>query len=103
MGIFLGTKCVNAYLGSSSVDISVGSGFVKLINFQISGISYKAVAGMTFQEWIDSSYNTDGFYSMDDLVVSSDGNGALSPDGASFYYASEPIKDGLNYPLFYGE
>ena len=32
-----------------------------LINFTIDGTSYQAEEGMTWEEWVNSSYNTDGF------------------------------------------
>lgn len=33
-----------------------------LINFTIGGTSYQAEEGMTWSEWTNSSYNTDGYY-----------------------------------------
>ena len=33
----------------------------KLISFTIDGVSYRAVEGMTWGEWVESSYNTGGF------------------------------------------
>lgn len=34
----------------------------KVINFYLNDIEYSAESGMTVAEWIDSSYNTDGYY-----------------------------------------
>lgn len=36
-------------------------GGATLINFTINGTSYQAEQGMTWQQWVDSSYNTGGF------------------------------------------
>ena len=33
-----------------------------LITFTIDGVEYQAEEGMTWEEWINSEYNTDGFY-----------------------------------------
>lgn len=32
-----------------------------LITFTIDGITYQAERGMTWEEWVNSSYNTDNF------------------------------------------
>ena len=37
-------------------------GFTKLITFTIDGTAYQAEDGMTWAEWLDSSYNISGFY-----------------------------------------
>lgn len=34
---------------------------ITYINFQIDGVTYTAVDGMSWFEWIDSKYNTDGY------------------------------------------
>lgn len=34
----------------------------KLITFTIGGTTYQAIDGMTWEEWVNSEYNTDGFY-----------------------------------------
>lgn len=36
-------------------------GSVTLITFTVSGTSYQAEEGMTWGDWVDSSYNTGGF------------------------------------------
>ena len=43
----------------------------KAICFSIAGTYYPAEEGMTWEEWCDSEYNTDGlFYSFADVVTS---------------------------------
>lgn len=44
----------------SALDAILGSG-VTLITFTIEGTSYQAEEGMTWQQWVDSSYNTGGW------------------------------------------
>ena len=39
----------------------------KLITFTIDGTTYQAMNGMTWREWVDSEYNTDGFVYVADL------------------------------------
>lgn len=34
----------------------------KKINFTIDGKSYEADEGMTWEQWVNSTYNTDGFF-----------------------------------------
>lgn len=44
----------------SALDTILGGG-VTLITFTIEGTSYQAEEGMTWQQWVDSSYNTEGW------------------------------------------
>ena len=53
---------------------------VKLISFTIVerifntiDVEYNAIEGMTWGEWVDSEYNTGGYYMYNYRVVSSDG------------------------------
>lgn len=34
---------------------------IKLITFTIDGVTYQAEPGMTWEEWVNSKYNTDGY------------------------------------------
>ena len=44
------------------VDIeALTGGGITLISFTIDGVSYSAEYGMTWDEWIDSDYNTDSY------------------------------------------
>lgn len=40
-----------------------------LITFTINGTSYQAKEGMTWTEWVNSGYNTKGFYISNGLVI----------------------------------
>lgn len=44
-----------------------------LISFTIAGTSYQAEEGMTWEEWVNSSYNTDGYYIDGTYIANSKG------------------------------
>ena len=46
---------------------------VTIISFTIAGTTYQAEEGMTWQEWVESSYNTDGYYCNSAYVYGSSG------------------------------
>ena len=48
-----------------------------MISFTIAGTSYQAEEGMTWGEWIASSYNTDGYYDNGKNVFESDGRSVV--------------------------
>ena len=64
-----------------------------LISFTIAGTSYQAEEGMTWAEWVESSYNTDGYY------VS--GGSVFTPEKylISSVLQSSTIIDGNNYSI----
>lgn len=45
----------------------------KEILFEIAGTTYTTIEGMTWKEWVDSSYNTTGFYYNSNYIFSSAG------------------------------
>jgi hypothetical protein len=57
--------------------ISSGDSSANLISFTINGTSYQAEEGMTWAEWVASSYNTGG-YTLSGTYIS-------APDGGSVY------------------
>ena len=61
------------YVQADESSVSVGNNgtAVSLIEFTIAGTSYFAENGMTWQDWVDSRYNTGGFY-----VESNSGGGS---------------------------
>ena len=44
------------------------------ITFKISGTSYQAEVGMTWEEWVNSDYNTGNYYINGSLITVGDGN-----------------------------
>lgn len=57
-------------------------------------IQCEAETGMTFGEWCQSVYNTNGFYRVGDLIYTSDGEGELDVD------SSEEIQGGRYYIVY---
>ena len=65
-----------------------------LISFTIEGVKYKALNGMTWKEWLNSKYNTDGIESPNDM-----GERIKDSDGAAVYELDKII---ANYVYGYG-
>lgn len=60
----------NVEFGNLRVDYSTVDNPVSLISFTISGIEYQAEEGMTWNEWLDSSFNTGEWYAYSNMVIS---------------------------------
>jgi hypothetical protein len=73
---------------------------VSLISFTIEGTTYQAVEGMTWREWVESEYNTDGYFIQDQEVHRSN-TSVVSFLTSSYSLTSvstdEIIKDGVAY------
>jgi len=54
---------------------------VNLISFNVVNASYQAEEGMTWGEWVNSKYNTDGFYAVGDRIAVP--SGAMQVAGAT--------------------
>lgn len=55
---------------------------VETIAFTVDGIAYQAEDGMSWSEWVHSSYNTNGFQIVDHYVTASNPNqGVYTPSG----------------------
>ena len=69
----------------------------KMINFTVAGASYQAEEGMTWGEWVDSEYNTDGFWEhlLDGVycVATREGSGTQYAYGVAYNDAFVPIAD----------
>ena len=61
-GIFYSSEGSSEFTGESDGD-NEGSGGddVVTISFTINGVSYQAEEGMNWEQWVNSSYNADGF------------------------------------------
>lgn len=66
-----------------------------LISFTIDGTSYQAEEGMTWGEWVDSEYNTDGFVFYAGSLCTSSLNYFVENSGGS----SATITEGTNYSM----
>jgi hypothetical protein len=88
--IFVPTSLVDAYKSAynwkyfSSYIVGNGEGInnnVNIITFMIKGVEYQAKDGMTWGEWINSEYNTDGYYTDPLGQIHSKGGSVLSARG----------------------
>lgn len=73
-----------------------------LITFTIDGIEYQAEEGMTWGEWVNSSYNTGGCYigPLDDSVLTTGPIGVVYIGTEDYYvFASDSIISNYNYLL----
>lgn len=77
------SETVEEYDGSVTVSGGSDSG-ASLISFTIDGTEYQAVDGMTWADWIPSSYNTSGAYLDDSNSVSGNTRGILSKAGMQY-------------------
>lgn len=85
------TTTVEVYDGSVSF----------LITFTIEGVEYQAEEGMTWGEWCDSEYNTDGYWisgGYDDTLVSSDFIRVLDNEGNTLH-KDAPIEENGVYDI----
>ena len=58
--------------GDLSLEFSTVDNSANLISFTIDVTEYHAEEGMTWEEWVNSSYNTDGFELSNNVIVASD-------------------------------
>jgi hypothetical protein len=75
------------------------AGLVATISFTIAGTSYQAEEGMTWAEWVSSSYNTDGYTYNGIEIIHPSGSGAVADETTSNWYVDEnaEIVDGSAY------
>jgi hypothetical protein len=74
------------------------SGGVELIEFAIGLTAYQAEAGMTWEQWVGSSYNTGGFVLTGLTVRNSEGLAVAKGSGSSVT-ATDTINNGWFYTL----
>lgn len=72
-----------------------------LISFTIDGTSYQAEDGMTWAQWVNSSYNTDGFHVSSDLVFNSSAMKTVATSGKfpTNVHSSDTIQSSTAYVL----
>ena len=78
-----GTDTTNTSLIQWFIDNNATFEKPTLISFTIAGTSYQAEEGMTWEEWISSSYNTGGLVLDSGNGVSGGTLGMVCPDGSS--------------------
>lgn len=72
---------------------------VVTIIFAIDGVAYRAESGMTWAEWVDSDYNTEGFFLISNAVSSAFGS-VTESDGITRVKATDVINSGMAYGLY---
>lgn len=66
---------VDVALTTSELDEAWGTVFGVTISFTIDRVTYQAEEGMTWEEWVASNYNIDGFiFDKKGFICTSDGN-----------------------------
>lgn len=70
------------------IQSSGGSGSANLISFTIDGTSYQAEEGMTWEEWVESSYDIENKWYIDSNYVLCDG-----PYSGTYYIVCEGNSD----------
>ena len=68
-----------------------------IITFAIDGIEYQAEEGMTWGEWIESEYNTDGWYINNYNFILSDSNEQVYGVNDDLIYQTDTISNNETY------
>ena len=71
-----------------------------LITFNIDGVECEAEKGMTWEEWIDSAYNTIGAFNAGNMVVVPNKSGAISLTGEEALDIKAEINSNFNYKIW---
>lgn len=84
---------------SNIVEYTVGGSSANLISFTIDGTAYQAEDGMTWEQWVESSYNTDGYrLRIGHSVASSNGWYVIDEEG-TLEFPTDTISNGVDYAL----
>lgn len=78
-------------LTDAEIDTIWNNAMPTIISFTIYDTSYQAVEGMTWQEWVNSEYNTGNAFSIEGGSVK---NGTLTIEDVT---ASSTIQENYNY------
>ena len=70
----------------------------RVITFTIDGATYYAEEGMTWGEWVESEYNTGGFYVVEGLVAFDTAYGVVD-ENYKFVFPNETIKANYLYEI----
>ena len=73
------------------------AGSVTLITFTIASISYQAEEGMTWGEWVNSSYNTGGYIISDIYVTDSNHFTIYDVESSTYQHSTDLIVNNSNY------
>ena len=89
-----------SYIDVSKAYVGEGGYLSRLSNVSIDGVSYRYEEGMTWRDWVDSSFDTRGFVNNNDLIYTDDLMYALvyEVDNGSYTSHSWPYIDDLIDP-----
>ena len=89
-----------SYIDVSKAYVGEGGYLSRLSNVSIDGVSYRYEEGMTWRDWVDSSFDTRGFVNNNDLIYTDDLMYALvyEEDNGSYTSYSWPYIDDLIDP-----
>lgn len=76
---------------------------IVIINFTIAGTSYQAEEGMTWAQWINSSYNTGGYYISGNIVRFDSMNRVAYQDSYGGIPPTDIIQNNYNYRIFFDD
>lgn len=83
---------------NTSLIYHLKSGAKQIITFTIDGVSYQALSGMTWGEWVESEYNTGGYSNHENLdTIQLNNNYIVYDSENSSVSKSEQIIDGYSY------
>jgi hypothetical protein len=74
-----------------------GGGSVSLITFTVEGVKYQAEEGMTWGEFIDSAYNTSGYFTYSNNKVYYTGHYIHDNRDGSEVYSTDLIEENGSY------
>ena len=87
---------LNVY-GTITVTTTGSGSSTNLITFTINGVSYQAETGMTWDEWVDSDYNTGAFFVWDENMVYDSEFAPIITSSGSYVYGTTEIVVGGAY------
>ena len=105
MAVYLGNNKIKVYIGSEHINVKIGTDNIpQEIIFYVDSIeagALRALSGMTWQEWCDSSYNVDGFsYDSNRVYVPGEAMAIATADGINYANPTDTIVANTIYPLY---
>lgn len=97
---------INALTGNNG-QLEWPDGFIEgvnLITFTIENVTYHALNGMTWGEWVPSKYNTTTLFTITNGVVQFSPRGYVAPPGTAgqVVSSSDVIQNNINYERYNG-
>lgn len=74
---------------------------ISLISFTVDSKSYSAEEGMTWNEWVNSEYNTGGYKVSTNTIVNSSGSSVVNSSNIAVYYTDKIVAN-ATYNILHG-